>query len=121
MFINFSNHPSSNWETKQLNAASAYGTVIDISFPEVPPEADNEALRLLSDTYYQRIEELLHTVEEPSVIHLTGEPTLSFMLVKRFLQNGYKVVASTSYRQSTEEGNKKTSIFHFVQFREYQL
>ncbi len=121
MFINFSNHPSANWEAKQLEAASVYGTVVDIPFPAIPPEADNEALRLLSDTYYQHIEKLLHTAKESSVIHLTGEPTFSFILVKRLLQNGYKVVASTSYRQTIEIGNQKTSVFHFIQFRAYQL
>jgi len=121
MFINFSNHPSSKWETKQLKAASAYGTITDIPFPKIPPEADNEALQQLSDTYCQLIEERLHMVEEPSAIHLTGEPTFSFRLVKRLLQKGYKVVASTTYRQTTEVGNQKTSVFHFVQFREYQL
>ncbi|MBK8390607.1 MAG: hypothetical protein IPL23_15555 [Saprospiraceae bacterium] len=32
MLINLSNHPSANWSTNQITAASKYGDIIDIPF-----------------------------------------------------------------------------------------
>ena len=40
--INFTNHPSGAWSPEQLAAAARYGEIIDISFPAVDPNADEE-------------------------------------------------------------------------------
>ena len=39
-FINLSNHPSDKWDEKQMEAAKQYGEVMDIPFPSIPAQAD---------------------------------------------------------------------------------
>ena len=43
MFINFTNHPSTQWSAEQKAAAQVYGKVIDLAFPAIDP-ATNEAV-----------------------------------------------------------------------------
>ena len=38
MFVNLSNHPSSNWTPEQISAAG--GNVVDLPFPQVLPDGD---------------------------------------------------------------------------------
>ena len=42
MLINLSNHPLSGWDTKQLEAATRYGKLIELPFPEVDPTKDEK-------------------------------------------------------------------------------
>lgn len=121
MFINFSNHPYGKWDEKQKLAAEKYGEVKDIPFPEVPPTAGKMELRRMADRCYGEITEAVGEDKKYSVIHLTGEHTLNFLLVSRLLQNGYRVITSTSQRNTVEEGNKKITTFEFEQFREYDF
>ena len=37
MFINLTNHSSTNWSKKQRKAAEVYGQIIDMPFPVIQP------------------------------------------------------------------------------------
>lgn len=119
MLLNFTNHPSSEWQKNQLDAAEEFGGVLDFPFPSVEPQASSEDLQLL----------VARTVKEamrlkPTAVLLAGDYTMAFMLVDAFLKLGVKVVASTTLRRSgyvvNEDGSvTKTTKFDFVRFREY--
>ena len=93
MFVNLSNHPSVSWSREQLEAAKAYGEVIDLPFPDVSPQMDEQELSLLADDYLQRVRDIS---PEPCTIHVMGELTFSFVMVSRLLAKGYTCVASTT-------------------------
>ena len=117
MFVNLSNHPSVSWSREQLEAAKAYGEVIDLPFPDVSPQMDEQELSLLANDYLQRVRDIS---PEPCTVHVMGELTFSFVLVSRLLAAGYTCVASTTKRvaEILPDGSK-VSKFSFVRFRNY--
>lgn len=118
MFINFSNHPSTNWSEKQINKAKEYGEVIDIPFPQVNPLATHAEIDLLANEFINKIVE-----KNPSIVMVQGEMTLCFRVIQLLKEQGIKVVCACSTRNTKEiiqDGKTiKTAIFEFVQFREY--
>jgi hypothetical protein len=50
-----------------------------------------------------------------------GEHVFTTLLVQLLQREGYRVVASTTDRDTTYEGNAKISVFGFVGFREYPV
>ena len=42
MIINLSNHPKETWQEKQLQAARAYGELVDLPFPQLPGSMTGE-------------------------------------------------------------------------------
>ena len=48
MFINFTNHPSGLWSKAQLDAASTYGKIVDLPFPNVPPQFLEEEVQRMA-------------------------------------------------------------------------
>ncbi len=119
MLINLSNHPSSRWQTDQLQAANTqYGEVCDIAFPEVPPMASKEDVAQLAETCVCDIAKIAPATE--AVVHVMGEMTLTYAIVTRLKDKGYRCVASTTIREVfEEEPGKKVVLFKFTQFREY--
>lgn len=121
-FINISNHPTSKWGNKQLEAAKALGKyIIDIPFPSVPSEMPVEDLKSLIPelSYYDEEGECTIVIKKSAVVHLMGESTLVHLMVDELQRMGFTVVASTTERKSVEKDGVKTSIFEFVQFRQY--
>lgn len=118
MFLNLSNHPSANWSAEQTEAAThLYGEIIDLPFPVVDPAGDEKYIADLADEYCQKV---LALAEGKNItVHLMGEMTLTFALLKRLQAHGILCVASTTQRKTVEENGVKTSIFQFVKFREY--
>lgn len=116
MLLNFSNHPSSTWsEFQMLTAIEEYGSVIDLHFPIVSPEATPNEIEQLAFTYFHKIKEF-----KPSAVHLMGEMTFCFALCNILHKNGIKAIASTTKRiVDYEKDGNKISRFLFVQFREY--
>ena len=58
LFINLSNHPSSKWSAKQIDAAlklSDNGPIIDMPFPNIDPEMSSDEINALSDEYVAKI------------------------------------------------------------------
>jgi hypothetical protein len=86
----------------------------DITFPEVPPEADAETLLRLADD--------IVTDLPPETTHalVQGEFTLTMELVRRLQRMGVRCLAATTERkvERTEDGREMRS-FRFVRFREY--
>ena len=118
MLINLSNHPSCKWSEKQLFAAKQYGEIVDISFPVVDPACGTPRVQKFAEELIDTIRDFGSPAEV--VIHIMGEMTLTFLVVKRLKEMGYTCLASTSYREIIEEEfNKKIVIFTFVRFREY--
>ncbi len=118
MFINFSNHPSKNWNKEQLAAAGTYGEIVDISFPQVPAYATEQEIEALAQESVQQI-----LIMKPDCVLCQGEFCLAYRVIELLKDKGIKVVAACSEREVEEvnEGDtvKKISHFTFVKFREY--
>ena len=119
VFINYSNHPSSNWSQKQLSAAREFGEIVDIPFRSVAPEADSAELERVAGEEFTKI--LDAADGKNAVVHLMGEMTLTYMLVRKLRASGIRCVASTTARRVVENADgTKTSDFDFVRFRDYE-
>ena len=119
VFINYSNHPSSNWSQKQLSAAKKLGEIVDIPFRSVAPEADSAELERVAGEEFTKI--LDAADGKNAVVHLMGEMTLTYMLVRKLRASGIRCVASTTARRVVENADgTKTSDFDFVRFRDYE-
>ena len=113
MFLNLSNHPSSNWTESQLAAAG--GKVVDLAFPQVDPDGDETYIEQLANDYYNKI----NAMPNIETVHIMGEMNFTYSLVNKLKANGIKCVASTTKRETVEENGMKISKFNFVRFREY--
>ncbi len=120
MLINLTNHPYSQWCNKQREAARIYGDVVDVPFPEVDEKADEQYISILADRYLQQIFNIAKNRDV--TIHLMGELTFTFALLKRLQEYSIPCVASTSRRIVTDEsaGRKEEVIFLFERFRNYE-
>jgi CRISPR-associated Csx2 family protein len=118
LFINLSNHSSAFWQAPQLEAATVYGEIIDLPFPFVNPEGDEKYIQSLGNEYVEKIEQLAQG--KNVTVHLMGELTLTYCLVKILITKGIKCIASTTERIVKEKDGIKTSEFRFKQFREYK-
>ena len=122
MFINLSNHQSSKWSSAQLESAFALTSdshVMDISFPAVPSTATTEDIITIADGLYHKV-----MANKPETIMVAGEFTLAYAMIELCLRAGIKVVAACSERRTNEVVNEdgtttKTTVFEFVQFREF--
>lgn len=115
IFLNLSNHPSDLWDEGQRAAAATMAPrVVDIPFPEVPPDLDEQGLIRLADRVLERIPaETTHAMVQ-------GEFTLTHLLVERLERRGITCVAATSRRdvQADKDGSRVVR-FRFVRFRRY--
>ncbi len=118
IFINFSNHPSTHWNSRQLSAASVYGEIQDMPFPHIDPEISTEAIKEMAQQY---VEEILSLTKCAQVtVHVMGEMVLVYSVVSLLKENNIRCVASTTNRDTWMTGDgKKISDFEFVKFRDY--
>ena len=119
MFINFTNHPSSNWDEKQLLQARKYGEIKDLVFPQVDPSSSNQEIYLQAKEYVEQIASF-----HPQAVLVQGEMTLTYNVVKGLKEKNILVLCARSSRVAFEEHladgqTVKKSIFKFIQFREY--
>lgn len=118
MFVNFSNHPSQDWSTRQLEAAREYGEIVDLPFPAIAPDASERELLSQANESVKKILSLGGNSQ--IVVHIMGEMTFTFLVVSQLKEKGIKCVASTTERNATENSDgTKLSEFSFVKFREY--
>lgn len=118
MFINFSNHPLVTWSEEQLNAARQYGELEEIPFPNINSELTATAVQALATAYVVNI--LEHYPADNLTVHIMGEMTFCYQMVRQLKEADVCCVASTSERVVEEmDGNRKLSRFSFVQFRPY--
>jgi hypothetical protein len=121
MLINLSNHPSADWSQEQkLKAIELYQEIIDMPFPNVDPNGDEEYIENLTNEYLNKVLEIKNRTSKKLVVHLMGELTFSFALLVKLKANGIKCVASTTKRivEATSQ-NTIVKTFVFVRFREY--
>lgn len=118
MFINLSNHPSDNWSEEQLKAASIYGEIVDVPFPQIEPEATEEDIVNLSMEYMARIDAISNA--QPVAVHLMGEMTFTYSMVRLLKSKGITCLASTTRREVEDlDDGKRITTFRFVKFRQY--
>lgn len=116
-FINISNHPSPLWSQKQTEAAESLGKVTNIPFPVVPPTASEADIDAMAESITQQVKTI---TPPPATIHIMGEMTLTYAMVRKLKASGYTCVASTTHRSvTTDADGNKVSHFDFIQFREY--
>lgn len=120
MFINFSNHPSAQWSSEQKQAATCYGEICDIPFPEVPSGATMQEVAGMADNCAWKIMQM-----HPECVMCQGEFSLTIAVVRRLQAVGIRCVCACSERKVIEEHlddgtTRKTMIFKFRQFREYE-
>lgn len=123
MLINFSNHPSDKWDEMQKQTAlSQFGSIVDLQFPQVDPQANESGIRELANQYVQRIKEMLTLQENkfPVAVHIMGEMTFLFCVINLLKNNEIQCLASTTQRKAiVDDKGVKTSVFEFVRFRNY--
>ncbi|MCF0210574.1 MAG: hypothetical protein HUK18_04595 [Bacteroidales bacterium] len=120
MLINLSNHPLKYWTKKQYDSAiELYEDVMDMEFPAIAPYATEEEIKNLANDFLQKILEL--NKQKNIVVHIMGEMTFSFCLIKLLQNENILCVASTTERNVyVEENGNKVSQFNFVKFRKYE-
>lgn len=119
IFINYTNHPISGWSNEQISAAKKYAeTLVDIPFIGIDPDKDEADIERIADSELKKI--LTKAEGCDTTVHLMGEQTLSFSLIKKLQGLGVRCVASTTKREVKDLGdNKREVTFRFVKFREY--
>jgi len=122
MLLNLSNHHSSNWQPKQIEAAKkSYGEITDLNFPNIHPEWDELQVSELAKEYADKcVQAINKTVDTVNAIHVMGEMTFSYAFVKLVESYHIQCIASTTERVVTLNNNgEKISSFNFIKFRKY--
>ena len=123
MLINLSNHPSKDWGGLQTDTAiNKYGSILDVNFPKIDPTWETDKIIRLTDRYYSEITNLIkvnYTKNEKNAVHVMGELTFVYHLVKQLSSSGITCVVSTSNRIVEENNGKKIVQFNFGNFREF--
>lgn len=116
MLINFSNHPVNNWSISQFETAKClYKNIIDLPFPAIDPLDEIDVLKEKAFIFIKQIVDM-----KPSAVHIMGELTFTFYMVKQLELLGIPCIASTTERIVTEKDNQtKITTFHFAGFRSY--
>ena len=118
LFVNFSNHPSQRWCDTQREAASGFGEIVDIPFPKIDPNATSAEVEALARKCADDIIAIAGTAEVTA--HVMGEMVFTHKLVNFLQAEGIHCVASTTEHivEYNSDGSK-TSVFRFLQFRDY--
>lgn len=120
MFVNFSSHSSCEWSSKQRNEARKFGEIVDIAFPDVAPEAEEQQIEETAAAYAAKI-----IAMKPDVVMCQGEYSLTFHVVLRLLSAHIRVVCACTERCAicthNETDTKIESLFSFVKFRNYSI
>lgn len=111
--VNLSNHNSKNWSNAQKEG---FDEIVDIQFPNINPNADENNVELLVNEYIEKIQ-----ATKIENIMLQGEFTFCFLLQNK-LRTRCKFYIPTTERKVVEtidvNGNAtKTAIFEFVRWR----
>lgn len=120
LLLNLTNHPSSLWAEPQREAALEYGEVVDMPFPAVDEQSDEAYIEALAAEYENKV--LAYTHEHQVTVHLMGELTFTFALLKRLQNHSINCIASTSKRIVKENihEQKREVTFQFARFRKYE-
>jgi len=130
MFFNISNHPSKNWDKKQIDEAIAIdsfvmegewskGQITDIPFPNIPPRASTEEVIKITSEVVQQVKDKRFSdsfILDSAMV--MGEFSACFYIIRELMNIGINVFVATTERVVTEKDGVKTTVFNFVQFRE---
>lgn len=121
MLINLSNHPFELWSNEQREAALRFGECMDLPFPVVDPTGDEAYIDALANTYCKKVLSLVvNSNRTQATVHLMGEMTFTYALLKRLELENITCIASTSARNVVELTNGQKEVqFLFVKFRHY--
>lgn len=119
IFINHTNHVSEKWSATQRHAAEAYGTIVDVPFPNIPPQWNEAEVQRMARSCADTI-----LAMNPAAVLCQGEFTYVYALIQLLRQQHILVLAACSERVSEEyigeDGiSHRISRFQFVQFRQY--
>lgn len=119
IFVNHTNHAAADWSAEQRAAAETFGEIVDVPFPEVPPQASELDVAELAE---KNLREILNL--QPTAVLCQGEFNYTFALVSALKEKNIPVLAATSERISSEVpqpdgSSRKVSVFRFVRFRRY--
>jgi hypothetical protein len=79
MFINLSNHPTTKWESAQIDAVpKEYGQIVDLAFPNIPPQLEADDVAELAKEYFGKISQHVGTDTE-NAVHLMGETVFVYI------------------------------------------
>ena len=121
MFLNITNHPSTDWPQAQRAAAMAIASPItDLPFPNVPPEADEIEVESLGREILEKTSRF-----NPSAALVEGDFTLTYFLVRELMKRGVVCYIATTPRITAVKltgphSSEKVSQFHFTRLRRYQ-
>lgn len=118
VFVNLSNHPSSDWDEAQLKAAEEFGRVEDMPFPNISPDVTENQIENLAKEYRDKI--LEKALDNEVTVHVMGEMTFCFTLISMLRRCNIPCLASCTERIVSENNGNKISSFGFVGFRKYQ-
>lgn len=120
-FFNLTNHPSAKWSDEQKASAllmvGGDGEIVDIPFPNIPPEATGREVR---KTAFDYLVKYFDGADTESVVLVQGEMVFTFNMVNLLQTERIRCVAATTERIVEERPNgEKVSVFKFVKFRKY--
>lgn len=120
-FFNLTNHPSAKWSDEQKASAllmvGGDGEIVDIPFPNIPPEVTGREVR---KTAFDYLVKYFDGADTESVVLVQGEMVFTFNMVNLLQTERIRCVAATTERIVEERPNgEKVSVFKFVKFRKY--
>lgn len=118
MLLNLTNHPSEKWSQAQMDAAiKQFGGILDMPFPQIDPALSFEEVQVLAQEIFQEIV----SQELPDIsIHIMGEFTFCYCLIRKLENAGIPCFASTTSRSvEIKPDGSKSSVFNFFNFRPY--
>lgn len=120
VFINYSNHPMELWDERQLLKAGEMGdSLLDIPFPKVSPTMNHDEIVKFAESEVKRIKDATVNFDN-AIVHIMGEHTLVYNVIRLLKHDGIKCVASTTERVTELlPSGEKISKFNFIAFREY--
>lgn len=104
MFVNLSNHPSTDWGEEQTKSALAYGEIVDVPFPSVPAFCSDKAMQKLAAKALDAVVKAAYPAREVTV-HVMGEMTLTYRIVNKLKARGIRCLASTTERKVNDLGD----------------
>lgn len=122
MLLNLSNHSSSKWQPEQIRVARVtYGAIVDMQFPNIPPDWDEQQVKKLVEEYVNKCVQIINQTEDKvNAIHIMGELTFCYAFVKLMECCPFHCIASTTERVVTvNEKGEKVSAFNFCKFRNF--
>lgn len=130
MLINLTNHPFKHWSKEQKEAAvKQFGEVVDMKFPDIPADADENYVVKLAVEYGIQIEDILDVFEPEGNktqlyedgIHLMGEMTFCYALIDYLgTEMPYFYASTTERKVHYDKAGNKVVDFKFVKFRQYR-